>query len=105
MSGCCDENIFRLDVAVEEVVCMDVLQTLHNLIQDALDAAVVQTLVVTSLHQLIQVSLHILHGDVKLLGEGIEEDIKSWDEMRSLSNSIIPQWNHSKRVLWFVSHD
>ena len=77
---------------MEEMVRMDMFQALHDLVQYALDATVVQTLMITSLHQLIQISLHILHGDVKLLGEGIEEDIKSWDEM--LVGWQCPQEHH-----------
>jgi hypothetical protein len=58
------EDVLGLDVAVEEVVGVDVLETLHDLEQDALDTCVVEILVVSGLHQLVQVALHVLHGNV-----------------------------------------
>ena len=82
MAGCCDENVFGLDVAVEEVVRVDVFQTLHNLVKDALDAAVVKALVVASLHQLVEVALHVLHSDMKLLSVGVQEDVESRNKVR-----------------------
>jgi len=66
---------------MEEVVGVDVLESLHDLKQNALDAAIVETLVVSRLHQLVEVPFHIFHGDVELLGEGVEEDIQGRDQM------------------------
>jgi uncharacterized OB-fold protein len=61
---------------------VDVFQTLHNLEEDALDATVVETLVVASLHQLVQVALHVLHGDMELLGERVQEDVEGGNKVR-----------------------
>ena len=82
MAGCCDEDVFGLDVAVEEVVRVDVFQTLHNLVKNALNATVVKALVVASLHQLVEVALHVLHGNMKLLGVGVQEDVESRNKVR-----------------------
>jgi len=60
---------------------VDVLETLHDLKQDALDAGVVQDFVVPRLHQLVEIPLHILHADVQLLAEGVQEDVEGWDEV------------------------
>ena len=67
---------------MKEVVRVNVLQTDHDLVENALDARVIETLVVASLHKLIEVTLHILHGDVELLAEGVEEDVEGGNKMR-----------------------
>jgi hypothetical protein len=79
-----DENVFGLDVAVEKVVRVNVFETLHDLEKNALDTGVVETLVVASLHQLVEVTLHVLHGDMELLGVGVQEDVESGNEVRML---------------------
>lgn len=63
------------------MVSMDVVQTREDLVQDALDMLGVQVLVVSCLHQLVQVAVHVLHADVELAGKGVEEDIQSGNEM------------------------
>jgi hypothetical protein len=70
-----DENVFRLDIAMEEVMSMDMLQALHDLEQNALDAAIIEALVLASLHELVQIAVHILHADMELLAERIKKDI------------------------------
>jgi hypothetical protein len=60
---------------VKEMVCMNMLQPLHDLEEYAFDTACVQTFVVSGLHQLIQIAVHVLHGNVELLAEGIQEDV------------------------------
>jgi hypothetical protein len=82
VAGCCDQNVFGLDVAVKEVVSVDMFQTLHNLEEDALDAAVVKALVVASLHQLVEVTLHVLHSDMELLSVGVQENVESRNKVR-----------------------
>jgi hypothetical protein len=84
VGGSGDEDVFRLDVAVEKVVRVDMLEALHNLEEDALDAGVVEALVVAGLHQLVEVTLHVLHADVQLLAVGVQEDVEGGDEVRML---------------------
>lgn len=66
---------------MEEVVCMDVLEALHDLEQDALDASGVQAFVIASFHELVEVAIHILHADVKFLAERVQEDVKCGNEV------------------------
>lgn len=56
---------------------VNVFETLHDLEKNALDAGIIETLVVASLHQLVEVALHVLHGDMELLGVGVQEDVES----------------------------
>jgi hypothetical protein len=58
-----------------------VFQTGENLTKDTLDAGAVERLVVARLHQLVQVAIHVLHGDVKLLAHWVEEDVVRGHEM------------------------
>jgi hypothetical protein len=67
---------------VEKVVSVDVLQALHDLEKNALDAGIVQALVVAGLHQLIKVAFHVLHRNMEFLRVRVEKDVKRWDEMR-----------------------
>lgn len=55
---------------------VDVIEAGENLIQDALDAAVVQVLMISCLHELIQITIHVFHTYVKLFGHGIKEDLQ-----------------------------
>jgi hypothetical protein len=82
MAGSGDENVFGLDVAMEEVMRVNVFEALHNLEEDALHTSVIETLVVASLHQLVEVPLHVLHGDMELLSERIQEDVKGGNQVR-----------------------
>jgi hypothetical protein len=82
MAGSRDKNVFGLDVAVEEVMRVDVFEALHDLEEDALHTSVIETLVIASLHQLVEVTLHILHGDMELLGERIQKDVEGGNQMR-----------------------
>jgi hypothetical protein len=82
MAGSGDENVFGLDVAMEEVMRVNVFEALHNLEEDALHTSVIETLVVASLHQLVEVTLHVLHGDMELLSERIQEDVKGGNQVR-----------------------
>jgi len=66
---------------MEKVVGVNVLETLHNLEQDAFNTGVVQALVIPRLHQLIQVALHVLHGNVQFLGERIQKDVQGRNQM------------------------
>jgi len=49
---------------MEKAVSVDVIQTREDLEQYALNAASIETLMIPSLHQLVQVAIHILHTDV-----------------------------------------
>lgn len=82
MAGSGDKNVFGLDVAMEEVMRVDVFEALHNLEEDTLHASVVETLVIASLHQLVEVTLHVLHGDMELLSERIQEDVEGGNQVR-----------------------
>lgn len=62
-------------------MCMNVLQALHYLKENAFDTAYVETFVIPGLHQLIKIAIHVLHGDVELLAERIQEDIQGWDKV------------------------
>ena len=73
---CRDEDVLGLDVAVEEVVLVDVLEARDDLEEDALDGGAVQALVVARLHELVEVAVHVLHGNVQLLAHGIQEDVE-----------------------------
>jgi hypothetical protein len=66
---------------VEEVVRVDVFESLHDLEQNALDTRIVKTLVISRLHQLIQVAFHVLHGDVELFAKWVEEDVQGRNQM------------------------
>ena len=61
---------------------MNVLQAAENLKQDAFDNSAVERLVVPRLHQLVEVAIHVLHGNVQLLAEGVQEDVISRYKMR-----------------------
>lgn len=80
--GCGYQDVLWLDIAVEEMMGMNVVQTAHNLVEDALDVLGVERLVVSCLHQLVEVAVHVFHADVELSGKGVEEDVQGGDEMR-----------------------
>lgn len=62
-------------------MCVDVFQSLHDLEKDALDTRNVKTFVVSSFHELVKIAIHIFHSNVKLLGEGVEENVQCRHEM------------------------
>lgn len=82
MRGCRNEDVFGFDVAMEEVVGVNVFKTLHDLIENALDTRVVEALVISRLHQLVKVALHVLHANMQLLAVGIQENVESRNEVR-----------------------
>ena len=63
------------------MVCVDVVQTRQDLVKNTLDVLAFKVFVVTGLHQLIQVAIHVFHADVKLVGEGVEKDVEGRDEV------------------------
>ena len=67
---------------MEELACVDVLETGKNLEEDALYAGRIQWLVIPRLHQLVQVAVHVLHGDVQSPAVGIQEDVKCGYQVR-----------------------
>jgi len=77
---------------MEELMVVNVLEPLHDLKEYALDASSVQTFVISSFHQLIKITIHIFHADVKLLGIRIQEDIKRRNQM--YMRGECPQENH-----------
>jgi hypothetical protein len=66
---------------VEELAGVDVFEASEDLEEDALDAVGVERLVVSGLHQLVQVSIHVLHGDVKPPAVWVQEDVQSRHEV------------------------
>ena len=42
----------------------------------------VQETVVAGLHQLVEIAVHVLHADVEIAGQRIEEDVESGHEVR-----------------------
>ena len=66
---------------MKEFVSMDMIQSGENLEQDALDARAVEGFVIPRLHQLVEISVHILHADVEFLGEWIQKNVQSGYEM------------------------
>lgn len=75
------QNVLRLDIAVEEVVGMNVVKATQDLVEDALDMLSVQTLVVSCLHQLVEVAIHVLHADMQFSGKRVEEDVEGRDQV------------------------
>jgi hypothetical protein len=80
--GCRNEDVLGFDIAMEEVVGVDMVETLQDLVEDTLDVLSLEIFVVPCLHQLIEIAIHVLHGDVKLAGERIEENIKGRNKVR-----------------------
>jgi len=76
-----DENVFRLDVAVEEVVSVDVLEARKDLVKNTLHTSGIQTLVVAGFHQLIKITIHIFHTDMELFAVRVEEDVQGRNEV------------------------
>ena len=54
---------------------VNMLQTLHDLEQDALDTPSIKTFVVAGLHKLIKITIHILHTNMEFLAERVEKNI------------------------------
>jgi hypothetical protein len=67
---------------MEELAGVNVLETCQNLEKDTLHAGCVKWLVVPRLHELVQVSVHVLHGDVKPPAVGVQEDVQCRYQMR-----------------------
>lgn len=66
---------------MEKVVFVNVLQTGKNLVEDALDAAAVEVFVLARLHELIQITIHVLHGNVQLSAQRVQKYVVCWYEM------------------------
>lgn len=81
-SGCGNQDVLWLDIPVEEVVGVDMVETTQDLVEDTLDMLSVQVFVVSCLHQLVKIAVHVLHGDVQLAGERVEENVKGRDKVR-----------------------
>ena len=60
---------------------MDVVKAGKDLEKDALHALLVQILVITGLHKLIKISIHVLHDNVQFPAERIQEDVQSRNQM------------------------
>lgn len=55
---------------------VNVIEAGENLVQNALDTAVIQVFMISCLHELIQITIHVFHTYVKLFGHGIKEDLE-----------------------------
>jgi len=66
---------------MKEMVCMDMLQTLHDLEQNAFHTSRIKTFMIPCLHQLVEVPVHVFHGNVQLFGEWIKKNVECGDEM------------------------
>jgi len=60
---------------MEELAVMNVFQPRQYLEQDALYTVRIHWLVVPCLHELVEVAIHELHGDVKPPAVGVQEDV------------------------------
>ena len=79
---CGDEDVLWLDVTVEELAVVDVFQSGHDLKEDAFHAVCIHGLVLAGLHELIQIAIHELHGNVEPTGVRIQEDVQGWYQVR-----------------------
>jgi hypothetical protein len=66
---------------MKEVMSVDMFQSLHDLEENAFDTPCIKAFRVTGFHKLIKIAVHVLHTDVKLLTERVEEYIKCRNEM------------------------
>lgn len=41
-----------------------------------------EILVIPCLHQLVEVAVHVLHADMQLPGQGVQEDVESGNQVR-----------------------
>jgi hypothetical protein len=67
---------------MEKLMGVDMIQTREDLEQYAFDARAIQAFMVPRFHELIEVSVHILHTDMEFLSQWVQEDIESRYEMR-----------------------
>lgn len=67
---------------MEELAVVDVLQARENLEQNALHTVRIHWFVIPRLHQLVQISIHELHGNVKSPAVRVQEDVQGRDEVR-----------------------
>jgi hypothetical protein len=70
------------------VVVVNVLQSGQNLAENALHTGTVERLVVTRLHQLVEVAIHVFHGDVELLAHRVKEDVVCRHEVRMVGKIL-----------------
>jgi hypothetical protein len=56
-------------------VLVDVLESAKDLKEDALDNRIVKWLVVSRLHQLVEITIHVLHSNVQFFAKRVEEDV------------------------------
>jgi hypothetical protein len=70
------EDVFGLDISVEEMMGVDVIETGEDLVQNAFDTPRVHAFVVPRFHELVQVAVHELHAYVQLFTERIQENVE-----------------------------
>lgn len=67
---------------MEELAVVNVLQSGHYLEQNALYTVRVHWLVIPCLHELVQITVHEFHGNVKPSAVRVQEDVQGWNQMR-----------------------
>jgi formate-dependent phosphoribosylglycinamide formyltransferase (GAR transformylase) len=67
---------------MEKLASVDVFETSKDLKKNALHTRRVEGLVIPRLHQLVQVTVHVLHGNVKPSAVGVQEDVESRYQVR-----------------------
>lgn len=77
----CDEDVLGLDISVEKVVGVYVVKTRQNLEENALYTSYIHAFVISGLHELIQIAVHVLHADVQFLAVRVEENVEGTNEM------------------------
>ena len=60
---------------------MNVVEAGQDLIKYALDTFRIHTLMISRFHQLVQVTVHVLHADMEFSAIWVEEDIQRRNEM------------------------
>jgi hypothetical protein len=73
---------------MEEVMFVNMFKTRQNLEEDALHTGPIQRLMVARFHELVEVAIHVFHGDVKFSAQWIQEDVESWHQMRVIGQRL-----------------
>lgn len=88
---------------MEKIVCVYVIQSGDDLVQDTFHAGTVQAPVGPGLHQLIEIAIHVFHANVQFFCRGIQEYVQSRDKMdvvrqRSQEDDLTELQTWSKRL-------
>lgn len=64
---------------MEEVMSMNVVQSRKYLIEDAFHASYIHAFMISRLHELIEIAVHVFHTYVKFLSVRVEKYVESSD--------------------------